>query len=601
MSAYYKKTGTVLTGCLLGLLSACSGAGGDSPPGSAVGAASATGAATGVGGSTVAGSGGTSPGSGGTVSSSGGTTPGAGGDPVVTPVEVIDEQGEVVVCSTLERPPTPLRRLTRFEYNNTVQDLFSTDLSPADEFPPDEVADGFSNNALVLTISSLHAERYVFAAEALAAEAVGNLSQLLSCDPASLGERACAEEFARTFGRRAYRRELQAEDVSLLMEAYDFGDGFENGIEIMIRTMLQSPNFLFRVEFSGAAVGDEGMVRLDSFETATRLSYLLWSSAPDDVLLAAAAAGELSTAEQVEAQARRMLADPKARRAVAEFYRQWLELTRLEIVSKDVEAFPLWSDAMRDAMANEADAVIEQVVFGEEPNLQQLLEAPLGLPSGPLAELYAVQPSEQVTALSASERAGILTLPGFLSVQAHPDQTSPVLRGKFIRQKLLCTDVPPPPDDVDISPPEVEEGATARERFSAHAEGACATCHELMDPLGFALESYDAMGVFRTTDGGRELDLSGELVKTKAIDGPFNGAHEMVSILAGSDEVRDCVATQWFKFAMGRGVEEGDACSLDPLQTSFSSNGAHLRELLVSTTLTEAFLYRRASPAQVSP
>ncbi len=511
------------------------------------------------------------------------------------PSQVTDDTGVVVNCADLQRPPTPLRRLTRFEYNNTVRDLFATSLTPADEFPPDEVADGFSNNALVLTVSSLHAERYTIAAEAVAADATSRLATLLPCEPAVTGEQECARQFAELYGRRAYRRALDAQDIDVLMAAYAVGNSFDKGIEIMIRTMLQSPHFLFRVEYTGADTAGASMLRLDPYETAVRLSYLVWSSMPDDILLDEAANGRLSTPEQVAEQTRRMLADPKAKPAVTEFYRQWLELTRLNIITKDVEAFPLWSEAMRSAMIDEANAVVEAIVFGETPTLTQLLTSPLGLPKGPLAQLYGASESAEVTTLAADQRRGFLTLPGFLSVQAHPDQTSPVLRGLFVREKLLCTHVPPPPDDVSISLPDPAEGGTARERFSAHATASCAACHDLMDPLGYPFENYDATGAYRTTDQGRELDLSGELIGTKQLNGPFNGVHEMADILASGQEVRDCVAAQWYKYAMGRGTEAGDACSLSPLQTAFSQSGANLKELIVATTQTESFLYRRAS------
>ncbi len=523
------------------------------------------------------------------------TGPDSPDDPVA-PDNVVSETGETVDCSTLQRPPTPLRRLTRFEYNNTVRDLLGTTLTPANSFPADEVSDGFSNNAVLLTISSLHAEKYMEAAEELATEALTRLPSLLPCDPATSGEAACAEAFASNFGRRAFRRALEPEDLAVLMEAYALGSSFENGIEVMLRTILQSPHFLFRVEFTGVSRPLAEMVRLSGFETATRLSYLIWSSGPDDDLLDAAERGELSSAAQVADRARTMLGDPRARRAASEFYEQWLELNRLASVSKDPVAFPLWSELLRDAMRTEARAYIESVLFERGGTLAELLTLPLGLPTGPLAQLYGVAESPTLTELSPTERAGILTLPAYLSVQAHPDQTAPVLRGKFVRSKLLCTDVPPPPDNVDLSAPDIADGATARERFSAHAtEPSCASCHRLMDPLGFAFESYDAIGAYRTTDRGRTLDLSGEFVATRAIDGAFADAHEMIATLAGADEVENCVTRQWFKYAMGRPEEDGDACSLSPLQEAFDGGGGSLVELLVSTTQTEAFLYRRGS------
>lgn len=519
--------------------------------------------------------------------------------PTTAPTTVTQNDGSVLDCNTVRRPPTPLRRLTRFEYDNTVRDLLGTALTPSSAFPPDEVADGFSNNALVLTVSGLHAEKYLEAAEALAAEAAGKLPTLLPCDPGLIGEEACAREFASRFGRRAFRRALDTEDLAVLMEAYAAGaaNGFQKGVEVMIRAVLQSPHFLYRVEFTGASQLGAGMVRLNGFETATRLAYLLWSSAPDDALLEAAETGQLATAEQVEARARVMLQDPRAKAAAAEFFRQWLGLTRLETTSKHAETFPSWSEDMRRAMRDEAAAFVGHVLWSDTPTLESLFTVPLGMPAGPLAALYGVQPSAagQIVPLPAQERVGILTLPAFLAAQAHPDQTSPVLRGKFIRGKVLCTPPPPPPPDADVTPPPPGEGGTARERYSRHStDRECATCHQLMDPLGFPFENYDALGAYRTSDNGQPVDVSGEMIASLDMDGPFQGVAGLAAKLSGSDQVRDCIATQWFKYAVGRSEEGGDACSLLPLQNGFELADANLLELMVGTTRSEVFLYRRA-------
>ncbi len=518
--------------------------------------------------------------------------------PTNAPDSVLTETGKAVDCTTLVRPPTPLRRLTRFEYDNAVRDLLGASLRPSSNFPVDEIADGFSNNALVLTVSSLHVERYVEASELLAADAVTRLDELLPCETESLGETECAQRFAEEFGRRAFRRALTSDDLDMLMAAYAAGGSYSTGIELMIRTMLQSPHFLYRVEYTGLERPGSGMVRLDPYETAARLSFLLWASGPDDVLLDAAQNGELASAEEVAVQARRLLADERAHSAVAEFYRQWTELNTLKD-DKDKSLFPLWSSELRQSMLDEAEAVIAELLWKRGASLAELLTAPLGQPSAPLAELYGVPAGAGVVDLEPTERLGFLTLPGFLAAQSHPDQTSPVSRGKFIRSKLLCTPPSPPPDNVMFQAPDVAEGGTARERFSRHAtDESCAGCHALMDPLGYPLEGYDAIGRFRTTDNGAALDLSGQFVATRDLDGSFVGPREMVQRLAESDQVRDCVVTQWYKYVVGRGVELGDACSLAPLQEAFAESGGDLMEMMVRTTQTEAFLYRRSVSAE---
>ncbi|HEX2736240.1 MAG TPA: DUF1592 domain-containing protein [Polyangiaceae bacterium] len=520
-------------------------------------------------------------------------------NPTVAPTTAMMADGSAVDCTMLQRPATPLRRLTRYEYNNSVRDLLGTTLTPADDFPPDEVASGFSNNALVLTVSSLHAEKYVDAAEAVAKDAVTNrLSTLVNCDTATTGEDACARSFAETFGRRAFRRTLTKDEVDSLLQAYTAGrtDGsFSEGIEVMIRAILQSPDFLYRVEFTGTETAGGGMVHVSGFETAARLSYLLWASTPSDDLLDAAEAGQLDTAEQVAAKAREMLQNDKAKPAIAEFFRQWFGLSRLDIVTKDADRFPLWSEDMRTAMRAEADAVLEHVVFGQNPTLNTLLTDPSGLPQGPLATLYGVDASDTVTALPPEQRSGVLTLPAFLAVQAHPDQTSPVLRGKFVRAQLLCDPPSPPPPNLNITPPDPNAVGTQRAKFTEHSKDpSCSGCHQMMDPIGYAFESYDALGNYRETDNGQTLDLTGTLVNTDIPD-QFDGVKDLAQKLAASTQVRNCVATQWYRFAVGRADEGGDACSVSPLRDTFTTSDGNLIELLVGMTQTEAFLYRRAS------
>jgi hypothetical protein len=254
-------------------------------------------------------------------------------------------------CAAAETFRSPLRRLTRVEYNNTVRDLLGDTTTPADRFPPDEVSGGFSNNAAVLSVSPLLAEKYQEAAEALAATAVQNLTALVGCDPARMGEDACARQFVERFGKRAYRRPLVGAEIDRLLKVFGAarGAGFARGIEVTLRAMLQSPNFLYRIETSPARAGEK-YARLSGYEVATRLSYLLWASMPDDRLFAAADRNELATPDQVGNLARTMLADPRAHRAIPEFYRQWLGLGALDTVVKDAQVYPELTAELRAAM-----------------------------------------------------------------------------------------------------------------------------------------------------------------------------------------------------------------------------------------------------------
>src|SRR5688572_28793039 len=318
---------------LLALLAGCSGSVDDGERADS----------SGNGGTASAGAAGTSGANGGTSGAAGSSgssgASGAGGTPV---------------CMGTDVARTPLRRLTRFEYANTVRDLLHVDPAPARDLPNDEVTNGFDNNAGVLTVSALHAEKYVLVSEALAKTAVQNLASLTTCDAATTGDEACASEFARSFGRRAFRRPLSPEDEQAFLTAYRAGrtgGSHAEGIEVMIRAALQSPDFLYRFEPATPGEAGQALVPLTQFEVATRLSYLVWSSGPDDALLDAATRGELGTKEQVAAKAREMLADAKARLSIANFFGQWTSSTRLDITSKDTMAFPSFTTEVRDAMA----------------------------------------------------------------------------------------------------------------------------------------------------------------------------------------------------------------------------------------------------------
>lgn len=587
---------------VLGFVAGCtaSAGGGSTTTGGSGGPSGiSSGGAKGTGGSSPGGSGGSSSsGSGGSPvggTSSGGST-GSGGD-----------DGTLAACPTSLITPTPLRRLTKFEYANTVRDLLKVDATPANDLPVDEVTDGFDNNAGVLTVSSLHAEKYVLVSEALAAAAVKNLSTLTTCDTKTKGEDSCALDFARTFGRRAFRRPTTSQDEQILMAAYTAGrDGgsYSEGIEVMIRAALQSTSFLYRLELTPppAAAASTQLVPLSQYEMATRLSYMLWSSGPDDALLDAASRGELASKDAVATKARAMLADMKARPAISDFYDQWMSTSRLDIITKDHTLFPKYSADVQTAMAAELPAFVQYVLWGGgDRTLKTLLTSQVAFVNPALAPIYGVTAPTgtgptMVTLPATQGRAGILTQAGFLAVQAHPDQTSPVLRGKFVRAKLMCNPPPSPPPNANITPPDVNSAGTARERFSAHltAGSDCNGCHQMMDPIGLTFENFDAIGSYRDKDNGKAIDTSGMIVGATepALMGSFTGVRQLADKLAASRQVSDCVATQWFRFASGRSEDTPDGCSLTTLHDAFAKSGNDLIELIIGTTQTDAFWYR---------
>jgi hypothetical protein len=495
--------------------------------------------------------------------------------------------------------PSPIRRMTRFEYDRTVLDLLGDDTNPASGFGAEEEALGFNNNAAELITSHALVEQYMLAAEGVSARATDPIEKNLPCDPAD-GEDACAAEFIETFGKKAFRRPLTDEERQTFALLYELGrqKSFRQGIQLVIEGALQSPAFLYRVELGAQGADPSEVVRLTSWEMASRLSFFLWGSMPDEALFAKAEAGELETAEQIEAEARRMLEDPRARILVAEFHKQWLDYERVANVTKDPALFPDWSPAIGQLMAEETRTFIDGVIFGDEGTLTTLLTAPYSYMNSELADFYGVElPSGDAgfnrVDLDPAQRAGLLTTGTLLTINAHTNQTSPTLRGRLIREQLLCDTVPPPPPEVSIEAPEVDPGSTGRERFAQHTEDpSCSGCHNLMDPIGFGFEGYDTVARFRSTEGGKPIDATGSIMASD-VDGPFNGVVDLASKLSQSDEVGACYSKQWFRYGYGRADGESDACAIEQINIRFNESGGDIKELLVALTQTDAFLYRQ--------
>jgi hypothetical protein len=499
-------------------------------------------------------------------------------------------------CAT-EQLRAPLRRLTRGEYNGTVRDLLGDRTAPADRFPPDEVSGGFSNNASVLGVSPLLAEKYQEAAEALAAAAVKDVGTLVSCDLARTGEEACARQFVERFGRRAYRRPLAAPERDRLLALYGLGrqgGSFAEGIEVVLRAVLQAPAFLYRLEGGRPAAAGAVLAPLDGYEVATRLSYLLWGTMPDDRLFAAAERNELGSAAQVVAVARTMLQDPRARPVVSEFHRQWLGLAA-DRLGKDAQVYPAFDDELRAGLAAETTAFTEEVYFGADHSLATLFTSARGFVDPALARLYGVPapagPGVSPVMLSPDERPGLLTRAAFLAVHALPDQSSPIHRGKLIREQVLCEPMPPQPPGLMVTPPEVDARRPTRERFAQHAQdAACSVCHRLMDPIGFGFERYDGIGRYRASDGGGPVDDRGEVVAADGTGFTFQGVRQLGEKLAASPTVAACLATQWYRFAFGRVEGPGDSCSVTQVQAAFVQS-RDLQQLLLTLVQTDAFRY----------
>jgi hypothetical protein len=312
------------------------------------------------------------------------------------------------------------------------------------------------------------------------------------------------------------------------------------------------------------------------------------------MLLDAAEAGQLETRAEVATQARRMLADPKAQPAVGAFYAQWLGLPLLETATKDATAYPQFDDTLRAAMAEETRRFIDYVIWQDDARLSTLFTAPYSMLNAPLAKLYGVTGPTSATTytrtmLDPTKRLGVLTQASLMTAFASPASSSPIKRGKLVRVRLLCQDLPDPPANVPPPAPP-QAGVSTRERFAMHTNSpACSGCHHLIDGLGFGLEHYDGIGAYRTMDQGVAVDSSGEVNTTQDIDGPYDGGPALATLLARSAEVRDCAPTQWLRYALARREGDDDTCSLVALRQAFASSGGDLRELMVALTQTDAF------------
>jgi hypothetical protein len=513
-------------------------------------------------------------------------------------------------CQEAAPAVTAIRRLTQDQYLNTVRELLGDPkLSAGSQLPRDDLGDDVFADPRTLIVSPDWASSAMDAAEAAARSATANLSAIMPCDPAVAGETACAQRFITAFGKRAFRRPLESGEVTALTNVYGVGarsGGFSHGIELVVRALLQSPSFLYRVELGQKDGSSGNAIRLSPHEVASRLSYLLWNTMPDPKLLGAADGGKLATADDIAAQARRMLADPRARATLADFHGRWMGIADLGAVPRDPTRYPQFGDPLTAAMRTELGLYVEDVMFAGDGRLDTLLTSHFTYVDATLAPIYGVPPPAGGTFarvdLDPAQRSGVLTSAGVITAHTYADESEAIHRGKFVRERLLCTTPPDPPPDLMVMPPAPAPGVPVRQRLAEHSVvPSCKACHVLMDPIGFGFEAYDALGRYRTKDtNGAPIDDSGVLAMTADVDGPFKGPIELGQKLARSNQVRDCAVSTTLKYAEGPDAA-GDACTTRKLTAAFDASRHDLRELFVAITRTDGFRYRRAIAGEAQP
>ncbi len=425
--------------------------------------------------------------------------------------------------------------------------------------------------------------------------------RLITCRPDDKRSvKDCAKEILQDFASRAFRRPATDEEVGRLVTLVEFateqGDNFESAIRLGVQAVLVSPHFLFRVEDD--RTGNDPMVEhaVGDYELASRLSYFLWSSMPDDELMELAKTGQLHRSNRLQQQVRRMLKDPRSRALVDNFATQWLNLGSLDEVTPDAKRFPAFNEKLRDDMRRETQQFFA-TVMREDRSILDFIDGQFTYVNARLAKHYGIPGISgeqfQRVKLDGKRRVGILTHASILTITSNPDRTAPVKRGKWIMENILGTSPPPPPPNV----PELEEtvkakpNASLREQLELHRKDpGCASCHRQMDPLGFGFENFDAIGAWRDRDGKFRVDASGTLPGNQS----FNGPAELAQILKKrSTNFSRCLTEKMLTYALGRGLEYYDRCATDKIVKALENNGYRFSTLVIEIVKCEPFKMRR--------
>jgi hypothetical protein len=444
-------------------------------------------------------------------------------------------------------------------------------------------------------------EKYLAAAEKIVAQAFASEELrkhiLVAVPEDNDGYFQTARKVFRAFGDRAYRRPLRQDEMRRLMRFMEMadrnGESFEAGIKLGLQALLVSPHFLFRIE-ADPDKKDAAAHPISEYELATRLSYFLWSTMPDEELFREARAGTLR--KNLEVQVRRMLKDPKARALVDNFAGQWLQTRNVKSATPDPGLFPSFDEPLRTAMQKETELFFENVLR-EDRSVLDFLDADYTFLNERLAKHYGIAGVKgaefRKVSLKGTDRGGVLTQASILTITSNPTRTSPVKRGKWVLENIFGTPPPPPPPDV----PELKEGkdtelkGSLRERMEQHRrDPGCATCHQRMDPIGFAFENFDAIGAWRTKDGKHAIDPAGTLPSGQSFKGPA----ELRVILKGkADLFARCLSEKLLTYALGRGTEPSDRCSIDEIARALAKNDYRFSSLVLAVVRCDPFQMRR--------
>lgn len=523
-------------------------------------------------------------------------------DPIVDIKDIEEADPETLADGVTAQSRVP--RLSYSEYDKSVSDLLLTQVTPSELFPAEQPNLGSYDDGGARGLNERLLQEIVLAAQQLAAQAVADsvrYAAIIGCQPS---EATCRDLFIQSFGLRAYRRPLTQAETTRFATLFDqgadlvaSGDAFRDGAQLVLEAVLQSAKFLYRTE-QGDGEQDEAGTLLTDFEIATRLSYLFWGTGPDQTLLDIAAADGLSTPAGIAEQATRLANDERVRDRVIDFHDRWFQMESLSAAAKDPAIFPQFTPEVAQSMQAEMHAVVEEITLNRDGGIVELLTTPIGAVDASLAALYGLPGTfgETPTIVDypqGSGRSGLLTQAAFLTGHSSAStRTSPILRGVFILNRLLCQKIPPPPPGAEMQEPDTppeSELLTTRDYFAWKTSmGACANCHDRINPVGFAFENFDAIGVHRTTENGVAVDASGVLTLGDATVSFQNGA-EFSQEIAALSRVRSCYATNWLNYAYGREESAGDSRTLGRLTAALAEAPFGARELLLALTSGAAF------------
>jgi hypothetical protein len=510
--------------------------------------------------------------------------------------------------------PAPIRRLNRTQYTATIRDLLNLHIDAGGVLPADGAGgEGFDNAAETLFLSPIYAEKYLDAAKQALSAAAKDPRSRAKFLIAKTGSGVSTDQAARTiledFLPRAFRRPLQEGDLqvylALFHSAQKQGDSFDDSMLYALKGVLVSPQFLFRTEAPNP--GPEPRL-LGDYALASRLSYFLWNSTPDGLLLALAESGKLQDPEILKGQVARMLRNPKSFDFVQSFVEQWLRTRDLgQSIHPDAGLFPMWKDAELQGDIRYQPVLFFQEILANDLSLLNLIDSKFTIVTRKLQKMYGLnvkppranngQQPQRIELPEGSHRGGLLGMSAILAVSSYPHRTSPVLRGKWMLEALLGTPPPPPPPDV----PSLEEVKSTtpqslRERLAQHrANPVCANCHSRIDPLGFALENYDAIGQWRTEDAGKPIDARGELPDGKVFEGP----DQLKAVLLENKKlfIRN-LTNKVLGYALGRGLTLRDGCVVDNIVAEVERSDYSAHALIDAVVFSMPFRYQSAQKEQ---